>query len=152
MADPNSEETIENPGTAGLGSLPLEEGSLPVEGGPLPVEVSTSQPTQAILHGNQEQPTIGSLPDVGSLPMEFTTTQTTQTTRNVPREGYIEARLDPLLLHILQDIVCLSPTSIIYYLDEVEDLLDLITMREADIAQIEDKIGGNNVKISKRDS
>ena len=70
-----------------------------------------------------------------------------------PKKGdTISATLAHMLEYILQEIICISPTSVIYHQDEVEDLLDLITMRESDIADITGLINGQTVKISKRDA
>ena len=62
------------------------------------------------------------------------------------------ATLDTMLEYVLQEIIRLPTTSVIYHQDEVEDLLDLITMREADISEITGKIEGKDTKISKRDA
>ncbi len=59
---------------------------------------------------------------------------------------------DVVFLHVLQDVIGLPETSVIYHQDEVYEILDLITMSQKDIQAIHGVIDGQDTIISKRDA
>ncbi len=64
----------------------------------------------------------------------------------------IQAQLDSTLRYILDDIIRLPSNSVMYHQEEIFELLDLITMKEKDIADITGLIKGKEVKISKHNA
>ena len=69
-----------------------------------------------------------------------------------PQEDTTIAELDETLLYVIQELIRLPDSSVIYHQDEVVEILDLVTMRETDISQITGIIDGRSEVISKRDA
>ena len=67
-------------------------------------------------------------------------------------EDTIHTQFEPVFQYIVDDIIRLPQSSVIRHQEEVFEVLDLITMSEADIADITGRVNGNDVRISKRDS
>ena len=61
-------------------------------------------------------------------------------------------RMDVALIHILEDVLGIDETSVIFHQDEVYEILDLITMTSQDIKGIKGTINGNTTPLSKRDA
>ena len=64
----------------------------------------------------------------------------------------IEAQLDEVLTYIIQDILRLPSTSLIYNQDEIMEVLDLITMSQSEIESISALVNGKERTIAKRDA
>ena len=66
------------------------------------------------------------------------------------RQQYTEqGQLDPYLNYVIQHVICLSSTSIMYHQNEVETILDLVTMTRGEIESITAVVQGRETMISK---
>ena len=65
---------------------------------------------------------------------------------------FITAQLDPYMDYVAQHIVELPSRSVFYHQDEVETILDLITMTREEIEAITGTVNGVQTKISKQDA
>ena len=61
-------------------------------------------------------------------------------------------QMDPVLFYVLNDILRLPETSVIYSQDGATDLLDLVTMTKAEIEAITAEINGEMRTITKREA
>ena len=64
----------------------------------------------------------------------------------------IEAQLDGVLIYIIEDILKLPSSSLIYNQDEIMEVLDLITMSQSEIESISALVNGEERQIAKRDA
>ena len=62
------------------------------------------------------------------------------------------AQMDPYLEYVVEHIICLPPTSVMYHQDEVQSIIDLVTLTKEEIESISGTINGMATQISKRES